>query len=157
MFQRLESCRRAEELGGVAAAIARFTALAGHLSFVGCSSVPAGSSFGSGVASGITLHAERAFSLVNGSLAVDVDGSGRIDVVTPTHRLQFLVEVKSELSHDKWLKVLAQSIAVYDSESKYFIDFGEMVPRARAELNARVSFLVLKMLVLQSLLLMVPI
>jgi len=78
-------------------------------------------------ASGINLHAERAFSLVNGSLAVDVDGSGRIDVVTPTHRLQFLVEVKSELSHDKWLKVLAQSIAVYDSANKYFIDFGEMV------------------------------
>ena len=72
---------------------------------------------------------EKAFSLVNGSLAVDVDGSGRIDVVTPTHRLQFLVELSSELSHDKWLKVLAQCISIYDLDNKYFIDFGEMVRR----------------------------
>ena len=55
-----------------------------------------------------TCQTERAFSLVNGSLAVD--GSGKIDVVTPSHRLQFLVEVTSELSHDKWLKVLAQPL-----------------------------------------------
>ena len=70
---------------------------------------------------------ERSFSLVNGSLAVVEDGSGRIDVITPTHRLHFLVEVNSELSHDKWLKVLAHSIAIFDREERCLIDFAQHV------------------------------
>ena len=69
-------------------------------------------------------HVQRVFSLVDGSIAVLE--SGGIDVNTHTHRLQFLVEVNSELSHDTWLKVFASAMAVHAGDRGY-IDFADFV------------------------------